>query len=53
MERMTLELSFSIDILDYLFEQCRKKGLTPEQYLSNLLYKEKKNEKESERSQAR
>lgn len=47
MDKMTLELSFSIDILDYLFEQCYKKGLTPEQYLSNLLYKEKLNEEES------
>lgn len=50
MERMTLELSFHIDILDYLFEQCQMKGLTPEQYLSNLLYKEKRNEEESKGS---
>ena len=50
MEQMTLELSFPIDILDYLFEQCQKKGLMPEQYLSNLLYKEKLNEEESEGS---
>ncbi len=50
MERMTLELSFPIDILDYLFEQCQKKGLMPAQYLSNLLYKEKLNEEESKGS---
>lgn len=50
MERMILELSFPVDILDYLFEQCCKQGLMPEQYLSNLLYKEKLNEEESKGS---
>lgn len=47
MEQITLELSFSIDILDYLFEQCHKEGLMPAQYLSNLLYKERRYEEES------
>lgn len=50
MEQMTLELMFPVDILDYLFEQCHKEGLMPAQYLSNLLYKEKLNEEESEGS---
>ena len=50
MEQMTLVMTFPIDILDYLFEQCCKQGLMPEQYLSNLLYKEKLNEEESEGS---
>lgn len=49
MDHVTLELMFPVDILDYLFEQCCKQGLMPEQYLSNLLYKEKLNEKESKR----
>lgn len=50
MDHVTLELMFPIDILDYLFEQCCKQGLMPEQYLSNLLYKEKLNEEESKGS---
>lgn len=49
MDHMTLELMFPVDILDYLFEKCHKQGLMPEQYLSNLLYKEKLNEEESKR----
>lgn len=48
MEHMTLELMFPVDILDYLFEQCCKQGLMPEQYLSNLLYKEKLKEDDNE-----
>lgn len=50
MEQMTLVMTFPIDILDYLFEQCHKEGLMPAQYLSNLLYKEKLNEEESKGS---
>ena len=50
MDHVTLELMFSVDILDYLFEQCSKQGLMPAQYLSNLLYKEKLNEEESKGS---
>lgn len=40
MDSMTLVMTFPMDILDYLL---------PEQYLSNLLYKEKLNEEESKR----
>lgn len=50
MDRITLELSFSIDILDYLFEQCHKESLTAEQYLVNLLYKERRYEEEGKGS---
>lgn len=49
MDSMTLVMTFPMDILDYLFEKCHKQGLMPEQYLSNLLYKEKLNEEESKR----
>lgn len=49
MDGMTLVMTFPMDILDYLFEQCHKQGLMPAEYLSNLLYKEKQNEEESER----
>lgn len=50
MDHVMLELKFPVDILDYLFEQCCKQGLMPEQYLNNLLYKEKQNEEESKGS---
>lgn len=50
MDHVTLELTFPMDILDYLFEKCHKQRLMPAQYLSNLLYKEKLNEEESKGS---
>ena len=50
MDSMTLVMTFPMDILNYLFEQCCKQSLMPEQYLSNLLYKEKLNEEESKGS---
>ena len=51
MEHVTLELSFRESILDYIMEQCYQQGILPEQYLSNLVGrdKEKQNEEESER----
>jgi hypothetical protein len=50
MDRMTLVMTFPMDILDYLFEKCHKQRLMSAQYLSNLLYKEKLNEEESKGS---
>ncbi len=58
MERMTLKTTFSTEVLEWIFDQCYKNGLTLDQYITNLVLRDKRqqeeeNEKESEGPQAR
>lgn len=42
MDRMTLELSFDMVTLDWIFERCKQYGLVPSEYLTNLALSDKR-----------
>lgn len=37
MDSMTLEYSFDMTTLDWIFERCKQYGLVPSKYLTNLV----------------
>lgn len=42
MEQMTLEYSFDMTTLDWIFERCKQYGFVPSEYLTNLVLRDKK-----------
>ena len=48
MDRMTLECSFNMTTLDWIFESCKRYGLVPSEYLTNLVLRDKREQDEIE-----
>ena len=46
MECVTLECSFDKDAFDWIFERCKQHGLVPSEYLTNLVLRDKRQQKE-------